>query len=123
MRVIHDGEYDYEKSLKKLNNDILNVKKSQKYLNSINENNNNTINLTLNYSKIKNKKDIENKILNIPQIQTFDYLKQNIKIDSLKRISDQIKADDENNKDSNINLIKSKKSLILPLVVNNHKES
>ena len=123
MKTIQNGENDYEKSLKKLNNEILNIKKTKKYSNSINEKYNNTINLTIDYSKIKNKNDIEKKVLNIPQIHAINYLKKNIKIESLKRISDQIKAEEENNKDSNNNLNKSKKSLILPLVLNNHKDS
>ena len=73
MKLIRDEE-EYGNIL---NKKILFIKKSNKKLKSINliKKNKNS----LNFTKIKNIKDIERKIINSPPVNIFEYLKKNFK--------------------------------------------
>ena len=117
LEVIRDEENN-GKIIKK---DILYIKKNKRFDNNLNKSK--PINLSINYSKIKSKKDIEENILNNnPKVLIFDYLKDNIKKNSLKRLKTQNSSDCNGNiilDDNNIN--QSKNSLILPICPTSHK--
>ena len=82
---------------------------------------NKIINTSIKYSKIKNRKDIELKILNSPQVHIYEYFRKNIKINSQK----DIKNNNENNKnlcDTNNSIIYRKKGFVLPIVPSSQKD-
>ena len=116
MKVIKDEEEKY----KLLNRNIFNLKKIKRFSNSVDQNKN--INKSINYSKIKNRKDIEEKIFKVPQICIYDYLKNKIKLNYKKR------TDNVNNNKSNKYLYKNKNNInrksdiILPICPTSHKE-
>ena len=112
---------DEENSGKIIKNDILYMKKSKRFINSMDKNK--PINLSINYSRIKTKRDIELKILqNNPKIHIFDNLKDNIKEKSQKRMITLNNSKIYNkilyNNNSNN---QTKKSLILPICPTSHK--
>lgn len=118
MKIVYDGDQNCQKSGKIINSDLIKIK-NKKIMNSINKSEQRKNNLSINYSRIKTRKDIEEKILNNPQIHIYQHLKNNIRINSQKRIMTQnyndinINQDEEKN---NINNNKRKNSLILPLI-------
>ena len=114
MKAIKDGE----KNFKLLNKNIIELKKIKKFSNSVQ---NKKINTSIKYSKIKNRKDIELKILNSPQVNIYEYFRKNIKFNSQK----DLKNNNENNKnlyDANNSIIDRKKGFVLPIVPSSQKE-
>ena len=79
---------------------------------------NKKINKSINYSKIKTKKDIEEQILKTPQIPIYEYLKKKIKLNLQKKNEDI--NNDENNKNivENIDNVDNKNDLVLPSLSN-----
>ena len=118
MKIVYDGDQNCQKSGKIINNDLIQIK-NKKVMRSINKSEHRKINLSINYSRIKTRKDIEEKILNSPRLHIYDHLKNNMKINSENIIMSQnyndinIKPDEEV---LNINNNIRKKSLILPLI-------
>ena len=118
MKIIYDGDQNCQKSGTIINKDLIQIK-NKKVMNSINKTENRKINLSINYSRIKTRKDIEENILNIPKLHIYEHLKNNIKINSQKRIMSQNYNDINISHDEekiNINNNKRKKSLILPII-------
>ena len=118
MKIIYDGDQNCQKSGKIINNDLIQIK-NKKVMHSINKTEHRKINLSINYSRIKTRKDIEEKILNNPELHIYEHLKNNIKINSQKKIMTQNYDDININPDEekiNINNNKRKKSLILPII-------
>ncbi len=111
---------DEENNGKIINKDILCIKKNKRFANNLNKSK--PVNLSINYSKIKSKKDIEENILNNnPKVLIFDYLKHNIKKKSLKRLKTQNNSECNDNIILDDNIIQRKKSLILPICPTSHK--
>lgn len=118
MKIVYDGDQNCQKSGKIINNDLIQIK-NKKVMHSINKTEPRKINLSINYSRIKTRKDIEEKILNNPQLHIYEHLKNNIKINSQKRIMTQNYNDiniDHDEEEININNNNRKKSLILPII-------
>ena len=118
MKIIYDGDQNCQKSGKIINNDLIQLK-NRNVMNSINKTEHRKIDSSINYSRIKTRKDIEEKILNNPQLHIYEHLKNNIKIKSHKRIMTENYNDININPDEekiNINNNKRKKSLILPII-------
>ena len=112
MKAITDGE----KNINFLNKDLFKLKKIKKFNNTMIQNK--KINKSINYSKIKTKKDIEEQILKTPQIPIYEYLKKKIKL-NLQKKSEDIN-NDENNKNivENIDNVDNKNDLVLPSLSN-----
>ena len=104
MKIIKDEE----ENGKKLNSNILFIKKSHKILNS--NNRSRKINLSLNFSKNRNRNININDNLKIKKFHFLDYLKNNNSQSSSKTINDNDEGDLNNN-----SIIKRKRSLIFPL--------
>jgi len=118
MKVVHDGDQNCQKSGKIINTDLIKIK-NKKVMLSINKTEQRKNNLSINYSRIKTRKDIEEKILNNPQLHIYEHLKNNIKINSQKRImSENYNGIYRNHDEENININnnKRKNSLILPKI-------
>lgn len=118
MKVVHDGDQNCQKSGKIINTDLIKIK-NKKVMLSINRTEQRKNNLSINYSRIKTRKDIEEKILNNPQLHIYEHLKNNIKINSQKRIMSENYNGIYRNHDEekiNINNNKRKNSLILPII-------
>jgi hypothetical protein len=117
MKIIYDGDQSCQKSGKIINNDLIQIK-NKKVMHSINKTEHRKINLSINYSRIKTRKDIEEKILNNPELHIYEHLKNNIKINSQKKIMTQNYDDININPDEEkININNNKrKILILPLI-------
>ena len=118
MKVVHDGDQNCQKSGKIINTDLIKIK-NKKVMLSINKTEQRKNNLSINYSRIKTRKDIEEKILNNPQLHIYEHLKNNIKINSQKRIMSENYNGIYRNHDEekiNINNNKRKNSLILPKI-------
>jgi hypothetical protein len=116
LKAIRDEE-DNGKIIKK---DILYIKKSKRYANSLNKCR--PIDLSANYSKIRTKKDIELKILNNnPGVQIFNHLKKNIKENSQKRLNTMNNSDIYNKSLYYNSNNQTKKDLILPICPKSHK--
>ena len=118
MKVVHDGDQNCQKSGKIINTDLIKIK-NKKVMLSINRTEQRKNNLSINYSRIKTRKDIEEKILNNPQLHIYEHLKNNIKINSQKRIMSENYNGIYRNHDEekiNINNNKRKNSLILPKI-------
>ena len=119
IKAVKDEDKNCQKSGKKIYDEILNIK-NKKYLNNINKSNIINTNSSINYSKIKNRKDIEKKIFNTPKIHIFDYLKENMKIKTQKRVNS-LFNDEEKDEYFDTSIKKVKNSLILPLCPTSQK--
>lgn len=118
MKVVHDGDQNCQKSGNIINTDLIKIKNKKAML-SINKTEQRKNNVSINYSRIKTRKDIEEKILNNPQLHIYEHLKNNIKINSQKRIMSENYNGIYRNHDEekiNINNNKRKNSLILPII-------
>jgi len=106
MKIVIRTGHNCEKSGKILNDDILLTKRRKIFETSIHKNKSkDKFNKSINYSKIRTKKDIEKNIINNQTNDIFKYLKENIKLKSQRRITALKTIDNENNYvEKNINL-------------------
>ena len=106
MKIVIRTGHNCEKSGKILNDDILLTKRRKIFETSIHKNKSkDKFNKSINYSKIRTKKDIEKNIINNQINYIFKYLKENIKLKSQRRITALKTIDNENNYvEKNINL-------------------
>ena len=112
MKIVIKTGYNCEQSGKILNDDILSTKRRKIFDSSMHKDKSKDIfNKSINYSKIRTKKDIEQKIINSETNDIFKYLKENIKLKSQRRITALKTIDNENNYIG--------KNIILPMIKNN----
>ena len=111
MKIVIRTGHNCEKSGKILNEDILLTKRRKIFDTSIHKNKSkDKFNKSINYSKIRTKKDIERNIINNQTNDIFKYLKENIKLKSQRRITALKTIDNENNyvvKNINLPMIKN----------------
>ena len=112
MKIVIKTGYNCEQSGKILNDDILSTKRRKIFDSSMHKDKSkDKFNKSINYSKIRTKKDIEQKIINSQTNDIFKYLKENIKLKSQRRITALKTIDNENNYIG--------KNVILPMIKNN----
>lgn len=109
MKIVIKTGHNCEQSGKILNDDILLTKRRKIFDSSMHKNKSkDRFNKSINYSKIRTRKDIEQKIINSENNDIFKYLKENIKIKSQRRIMALKTIDNENNY--------FRKNIILPII-------
>jgi len=112
MKIVIKTGHNCEQSGKILNDDILLTKRRKIFDSSMHKDKSkDKFNKSINYSKIRTKKDIEQKIINNQDNDIFKNLKESIKLKSQRRI----KALKTIENDINY----SGKNIILPMIKNN----